>query len=97
MFSIVDDNIDEGLEEFLSRLELVTVDVMVQLNPDETTIQIIDDDGMFWKCECCFQMHRLVITEKHSNVVVMFKPSMAFSFSYTQLCVCNFLTLLLAL
>ena len=42
---ITDDNIDEAVEQFLGRLTLETSGVSVQLSPQETEVQIIDDDG----------------------------------------------------
>ena len=43
--SITDDNIDEVIEQFLGHLTLVTSGVNVQLSPQQTEVQIIDDDG----------------------------------------------------
>jgi len=42
---IIDDNINEAIEQFLGHLTLVTSGVNVQLSPQQTEVQIIDDDG----------------------------------------------------
>ena len=44
---IVDDAISEGIEQFFARLTLAEVGTQVQLNPNEATIEITDNDGMF--------------------------------------------------
>ena len=41
---ITDDTIVEDVEEFLGRLSLVTTGVSVQLSPQDTKVQIIDDN-----------------------------------------------------
>ena len=43
---IVDDKVNEGIEQFFVRLALtdVSTDVDVELSPNETIIEIIDDD-----------------------------------------------------
>ena len=44
--SIIDDAVDEAEEEFMASLTLVTTSGRnVQVNPDQTTIKITDDDG----------------------------------------------------
>ena len=42
---IVNDNIDETIEQFFITITLVTTDVNVEISPEQTTIQINDDDG----------------------------------------------------
>lgn len=43
--SIRDDETDEQIEQFFSRLALLTTGIDVQLHPDEAVIQITDNDG----------------------------------------------------
>lgn len=53
--SIVDDDINEAVEQFFARLALAdqNTGVDVELNPDKTTIEIIDNDCKH-HCECSF-------------------------------------------
>ena len=45
---IINDNADEeNMEDFLSILQLITVRDNVDINPDQTTIIIVDDDRMY--------------------------------------------------
>lgn len=44
---IVDDEVSEGEEQFQSRLQLLTTDANVIINPAVTTILILDDDSMY--------------------------------------------------
>ena len=46
--SITNDVINEPVEQFFSRLTLITKGTDVQLHPDEATIQIIDNDGTYF-------------------------------------------------
>lgn len=43
---IVDNLVREDIEQFFARLSLITTGTDTQLNPNEATIQIIDNDGM---------------------------------------------------
>ena len=45
--SILDDALTESIEQFFARLTLVQSDADVQLAPDQTTIEIVDNDSMF--------------------------------------------------
>ena len=46
---ILDDALTESIEQFFARLTLVQSDADVQLAPDQTTIEIVDNDSMLWK------------------------------------------------
>ena len=43
---ITNDEIDENLENFFANLELVPTDLDVNLSPEQTEIEIIDNDGI---------------------------------------------------
>ena len=43
--SVTDDDQGESQEEFVANLTLVTIDLVVEITPDQATIIIIDDDG----------------------------------------------------
>ena len=44
---IVDDTVTESIENFFAQLTVIQSDADVQLAPDQTTIEITDDDSMF--------------------------------------------------
>ena len=48
--TVVGDNTHEGLEQFFARLSLTdtSTDVDVDLDPAQTAIDIIDNDGKFY-------------------------------------------------
>lgn len=48
VIQLVDDNIQEGLEQFFARLSLTdtSTDVDVDLDPAQTIINIMDNDGI---------------------------------------------------
>lgn len=58
---IVDDVISEESEQFFVRLTLAEVGTDIQLNPDEATIVITDNDGML--CKENIQSHNILSHE----------------------------------
>ena len=46
---IVDDSIREPSEEFVANITVITTDLEVVVDPDQTIIIIIDNDGMILK------------------------------------------------
>ena len=57
LIRIVDDTVNEGIEQFFARLSVTdpSTDIDVDLNPDETVIEIIDNDCKLF----CLHIHCL--------------------------------------
>ena len=81
--SITDDNIDEVIEQFLGHLTLVTSGVNVQLSPQQTEVQIIDDDGNI------FFMSSAMPEEKHVCIFLFWRvhPYILSLYVHTYVCV----------